>query len=66
MMYSLVAYGYSLIQILIITRKYFYVLYTYPIMYIFTMDDDIFEFIKGIYCLTLRNILRQTGGRMAV
>ena len=23
-------------------------------------------FIKGIYCLTLRNILRQTGGRMAV
>lgn len=49
MMYSIVAYGYSLTQILIITRKYFYVLYTYPIMYIFTMDDDIFEFIKGIY-----------------
>lgn len=35
MMYSMVAYGYSFTQLLIVARKYFYVFYAYPIIYIF-------------------------------
>lgn len=45
----MIAYGYSLTQLLIISRKYFFVLYAYPIVYIFPMDDDMFKFINGIY-----------------
>ena len=49
MIYSGIAYGYNIVQLLIITRKYFYVCYSYPIVYIFTMDDDMYKFTKTIY-----------------
>lgn len=48
MIYSGIAYGYNIVQLLIITRKYFYVCYSYPIVYIFTMDDDMYKFTKTI------------------
>lgn len=53
MIYSMIAYGYSLTQLLIISRKYFFVLYAYPIVYIFSMDDDMFKFINGIYWISM-------------
>lgn len=49
MIYSVIAYGYNIVQLLIITRKYFYAFYSYPIVYIFTMDDDMYKFTKTIY-----------------
>ena len=49
MIYSVIAYGYNIVQLLIITRKYFYVCYSYPIVYVFTMDDDMYKFTKTIY-----------------
>lgn len=45
----MIAYGYNIVQLLIITRKYFYAFYSYPIVYIFTMDDDMYKFTKTIY-----------------
>lgn len=48
MIYSGIAYGYNIVQLLIITRRYFYVCYSYPIVYIFTMDDDMYKFTKTI------------------
>lgn len=50
---SMIAYRYSLTQLLIITRKYFYVFYAYPIMYIFSIDEDIFKFTNRIYWISL-------------
>ncbi len=53
MVYSMIAYGYSFTQLLIITRKYFYVFYAYPVIYIFSMDKSIFKFLNGIYWISM-------------
>ena len=52
-MYSMVAYGYSFTQLLIVARKYFYVFYAYPIIYIFSMDNDAHKFINKIYWISM-------------
>ena len=53
MIYSVITYGYNIVQILIIIRKYFYIFYAYPIIYIFTIDDDMYRFTKTIYWISM-------------
>ena len=53
MIYSVITYGYNIVQILIIIRKYFYIFYAYPIIYIFTIDDDMYKFTKTIYWISM-------------
>lgn len=47
------SHGYSFTQLLIVARKYFYVFYAYPIIYIFSMDNDAHKFINKIYWISM-------------